>query len=393
MPKSEPQNGPSPSFIEAFSFVPDPRSSKSRRHPLINIIVIAYCGVLCGADNWVAIETWAKAKRTWLEGFLDLSNGVPSHDTFGRVFSILSPDAMQRAFVTWTRGLDVDLQGRVVAIDGKTMRRSHDRSRNRSPVHMVNAWCTEAGVALGQVATDQKSNEITAIPQLLETLFLKGAIVTLDAMGCQRNIAAAIRARDADYILAAKGNQPKLLEAIQESFDDALEQEEFPDELTCFEEEESGHGRRVRRTVWVLPVPKKSELRELWADLNSMVFIESYRAVGDKESMEHRFYISSLQAQSSADMHARAIRAHWGVENGLHWVLDIAFREDESRVRIGHAAENMARLRQMSLNVLKQEKTLKVGIKNKRLRAGWDDAYLELLLGGVAASGAEGDVS
>lgn len=367
------------SLVEAFSVLPDPRSHRSQRHPLINIVVIAICGVICGADNWVAIETWGKSKKDWLSSFLDMSQGVPSHDTFGRVFSILSSKAFQQAFIAWAEGLEDDLDGKVVAIDGKSIRRSHDRSRMQGPIHMLNAWRTDVGVSLGQVATDRKSNEITAVPELLQALYLKGAIVTLDAMGCQREIASAIRAKEADYLLAVKGNQPKLLRAIEGAFETAFEQDEAPRKLSVCTESEDSHGRSVERTVWSLPAPQSVKDEGLWKDLESIVLVESQRVVGEKSSSERRLYITSLPSASATDL-ARAVRDHWGVENGLHWVLDVAFREDESRIRTGHATENMARLRQIALNVLKQEKTLKVGIHTKRLRAGWDEAYLLKLL-------------
>jgi predicted transposase YbfD/YdcC len=379
MPPRKPAAPSVLSLIDAFSIIPDPRSDRNRRHPLINIVVIAACGVLAGADNWVAIEEWAAAKDEWLGSFLDMSEGVPSHDTFGRVFSILSPAAFQQAFIAWARSLEVDVAGRVIAVDGKTSRRSHDRNRDRGPIHVVNAWCTAVGVSLGQRATEEKSNEITAIPELLDQLYLKGAIVTLDAMGCQREIASKIRSKEAHYILAVKGNQLSLSAALESAFDTMFAEEDPPPEMRVCSESENTHGRQVTRTAWVLPAPAALREQNLWADLASIVCVESGRTEGGKESFERRLYISSMAATSAPPL-ARAIREHWGVENGLHWVLDVAFREDESRIRIGHAAENMARLRQIALNLLKRETTRKVGIKTKRLRAGWDDGYMMKLL-------------
>ena len=367
-------------LFAVFSHIDDPRSSKSRKHPLIKIIVIAVCAVICGADNWVNIELWAKANRKWLEGFLDMSTGVPSHDTFGRVFSILSPDAFQAAFTEWVRGLDVDIEGRVVAIDGKTARRSHDHDRGLGPMHMVNAWCTEVGVSLGQVATDKKSNEITAIPKLLKMLKLGGAIVTMDAMGCQKSIAEAIREQGAHYMLAVKDNHPTLCNEIKARFDAVLERETPIQALRTHETSEKGHGREECRTTYVLPAPAGLHGRSGWRDLKSIAMVESVRTKDGVSTCHHRVYISSL-SPSRADVFHKAARAHWGVENGLHWVLDMAFREDECRVRTGHGPENLARLRQIALNLLKQERTAKVGVKSKRLRAGWDEAYLRRLLG------------
>ena len=379
MPRRKPTASPPTSLIDAFSILPDPRSPRNRRHPLLNIVVIATCGVLAGADTWVAIEQWATAKKEWLVSFLDMSEGVPSHDTFGRVFSILSPTAFQKAFIDWAQGLQESVEGRVVAVDGKTARRSHDRARGRGPIHLVNAWCTSAGVALGQRATDEKSNEITAVPELLELLFLEGAIVTLDAMGCQRDIAALIRSKGGHYVLATKGNQPTLSAGIESAFDAMFEGDDLPPDAGVHWESETGHGREVSRTAWVLPAPAELREQNLWADLASVVRIDSHRTTNGKETFEQRFYISSLPPESPEKV-ARAVRDHWGVENGLHWVLDVAFREDEARIRIGHAAENMGRLRQIALNLLKRETSTKVGIQTKRLRAGWDDAYLMKLL-------------
>jgi len=366
-------------LVNVFSSMHDPRSTRGRKHPLVNVVVIAICGVICGADSWVGIEEWAEAKEQWLAGFLDMSEGVPSHDTLGRVFAVLSPKAFQEAFTRWVEGLDICVEGRVVAIDGKTLRRSHDKSRGRAPIHMVNAWCTALGVSLGQVTTDEKSNEITAIPELLEQLMLEGAIVTIDAMGCQKNIASAIRDRGGDYLLAVKNNHPTLLADIQARFDSVLARDIPLKALHTAESSERGHGRHDERTTYVLPVPKGTHGREDWRDLRSIVMVESVRTVDGKSSCNHRFYISSLTPRNAQRFHDAA-REHWGVENGLHWVLDLAFREDESRVRIGHAAENLGRIRQMALNLLKQDKSVKLGIKNKRLRAGWDEAYLRKLL-------------
>lgn len=367
-------------LIQVFSGLKDPRSTKSRKHPLVNIIVIAICSCLCGADNWVATELWAKSNRKWLAGFLNMSTGVPSHDTLGRVFSILEPTAFQNAFAMWVQGLEVDVEGKVIAIDGKTLRRSHDRAKGNNAIHVVNAWCTEVGIALGQVKTEQKSNEITAIPELLEMLKLDGAIITTDAMGCQRSIAEAIRGKNGDYLLAVKDNHPTLCREIKANFDAVTDAPTPHPELRTHYRSERGHGREEERTTYVLPIPESLHGKDDWKDLRSIAMVESVRAIDGKSSTFHRFYVSSLTA-TQADIVHRAARAHWGVENGLHWVLDVAFREDECRVRAGHAAENLARIRQIALNLLKQDRTLRVGINNKRLRAGWDEEYLRHLLG------------
>ena len=326
------------------------------------------------------MEGWAKAKQDWLSGFLDLSKGIPSHDTFGRVFSLLSPEEFQEAFIRWTEGLSVDVDGQVVAIDGKTLRRSHDRASGQSAIHMVNAWLTSSGVSLGQLKTEEKSNEITAIPELLNLLHLHGAIVTIDAMGCQKKIAKTIQDAGADYLLAVKDNQPTLSKGIVSWFDEA-QARDFKGTKTLFSTQVSrGHGREEERNVWVAPVPEDLTGREDWAGLRSIVWAEAIRTVNGKSSCHHRYYISSLPTENP-EKFLKDIRAHWGVENSLHWVLDIAFREDESRVRVGHAAENLARLRQIAINLLKQETSLKVGVKTKRLRAGWDNNYLLKVIG------------
>ena len=363
------------SLLEGFMTISDPRSEKGRKHPLVNILVIAVCAVICGADNWVEIEDWANAKREWLETFLDLTNGVPSHDTFGRVFAILSPDEFQETFIKWARNLVVDVEGKVVAIDGKTVRRSHDGANNRSAIHVVNAWCTSAGVSLGQLKTEEKSNEITAVPKLLRLLHLKGAIVTLDAMGCQKKIASTILDREADYLLAVKGNQPTLEVELKEWFDCGQGKGFQEMDVEFATERSKGHGREEERNLWIAPVPEDLKSCKQWPEMRSIIWAESLRTIKGKTSSHSRYYISSLPP-TNAPRVLTAVREHWGVENGLHWTLDVAFREDESRIRQGFAAENMGRLRQFALNMIKQEKTLKIGVKGRRLRSGWDNNYL-----------------
>jgi predicted transposase YbfD/YdcC len=382
VPKKPPALSPALSLLEALVSVSEPRSTRGQRHPLVNIIVIAVLATICGADSWVAIQEWANAKRAWLAEFLDLASGIPSHDTFGRVFSILDPEEFQKAFTAWTAGLRVDGEEgeRVVAIDGKTLRRSHDAASGRSALHLVNAWSTTAGVCLGQLATAEKSNEITAIPELLKLLWLRGAIVTIDAMGCQKKIAEAILEQGADYLLAVKDNQPTLAQSIKDWFDAAQGRDfEGVDVLTATQESR-GHGRQEERNVWIAAAPADLPGCADWPGLRTIVWAESCRVVGGKTSVYHRFYISS-SAPEKPEAYLERVRSHWSVENQLHWVLDMAFREDESRVRLGHAAENMGRLRQIALNLLKQEKTSGVGVKNRRLRAGWDNDYLLKVLG------------
>lgn len=368
------------SLLEAFIHISDPRGERNRRHSLESILVIAVCGVISGADNWVSIEEWGNAKKEWLSTFLDLPNGIASHDTFGRVFALLSPDEFQEVFIRWAAGLTVDVDGKVVALDGKTLRRSFDQASGRSAIHMVSAWCTDTGVALGQVKTEEKSNEITAIPALLRVLHLSGAIITIDAIGCQKKITQAIREEGADYFIAVKDNQPRLASFIRDWFDDAQGNDFVGCETLSIGEVSRGHGREEERMVWLAPAPQDLPNREEWAGVQSIVMAEALRTQDGKSSVHHRFYISSLTPDDPARA-LRVVRDHWGIENSLHWVLDVAFREDESRIRVGHAAENMSRLRHIALNLLKKETSLKVGMKTKRLRAGWDNDYLLKVLG------------
>lgn len=368
------------SLIKYFSTLPDPRVARTRKHNLHDMLVIGICGMLCGAEDWVAIERFANAKLDWFKTFLDLPGGVPSHDTFGRVFAAIDPEAFAKCFIAWIEDVAELTRGEVVAIDGKTIRRSFERASGRAAIHMVSAWATENRLVLGQVATDDKSNEITAIPRLLELLVLRGAIVTIDAMGCQKEIAQAIRARDAHYVLGLKGNHPKLHTEVVAYFDQARKEGFLDAPHGEHVESGRGHGREEERHVWTSEDLGWMEDREAWKGLRTVVMVESKRTIGDKTTREQRYYLSSLPAKDARKL-ARAIRGHWAVENNLHWVLDVGFREDESRVREGHGAENLSTLRRIALNLLKQDTTTKLGIKNKRLAAGWDEAYLLRLLG------------
>jgi predicted transposase YbfD/YdcC len=348
---------------------------------LHDIIVIAICAAVAGADDWVEVETFGQAKEDWLRGFLELRHGIPSHDTFGRVFAALDPEQFRECFIRWTQTASEKSRREIVPIDGKKLRRSHDKTLGKNAIHMVSAWAAENNLVLGQIKVDDKSNEITAIPQLLDLLEVSGCIVTIDAMGCQREIAKKIRAKDADYVLALKGNQGTLFDDAQRLFDQARETD-F-ENCDSYRTEEQGHGRSEIRECWSLSDPDcLSSIQNLadWQDLQTVIMVRSERCLGGKQSQETRYYISSLEGDAKQGL--RAVRGHWGIENKLHWVLDIAFREDDSRIRKGNGAQNFAVLRHIALNLLKQEKTAKCGIKAKRRKAGWDVEYLTKVLNG-----------
>jgi predicted transposase YbfD/YdcC len=355
---------------------------RTKRHQLLDIITIALCGVICGADGWVEIEAFGKAKLGWLRTFLALPHGIPSHDTFGRVFAALDAQQFERCFLTWVAATTVQTAGQVVAVDGKSVRRSHDRTAGKGPLHLVGAWATAHRLLLGEVAVDAKSNEITALPALLKGLALDGCIVTIDAMGCQREVARTIIAQGADYVLALKGNQGTLHQDVQELFAAAhtpVLRDLLHDQQHSVE---SGHGRLEWRRHWTIADPAAMAYLNptgTWAGLRSVGMVERERQVGADRSHEVWYYLSSLDGNARA--FAAAVRDHWGIENGLHWVLDVAFAEDSCRVRTGHAAHNLAILRRFALNLLRQEPTARVGIKAKRLKAGWDHAYLLKVLG------------
>jgi predicted transposase YbfD/YdcC len=368
------------SLVAHFSVINDPRIAKKNRHNLIDIIAIAISAVICGADQWTTIEEFAKSKEGWFRQFLELPNGIPSHDTFGRVFSLISPEEFQSCFIGWVRSICGELEG-VVAIDGKTLRRSHDRRSNKSAIHVVSAFASENGLVIGQVKTDEKSNEITAIPKLLEKLTLHGCIVTIDAMGCQKAIAEKIIDRGGDYLLALKGNQSNLAEEVEDLFGKADEVDFEGYESDYYETTGKGHGRKEIRRHWTVAAKGLLSEGAKWTKLNTVAVVESERTCNGKTSSEMRYFISSIE--NDARTFARGARGHWAVENNLHWVLDVAFREDESRVRIGNAAENFALLRHIALNALKQDKSFKREIKGKRLRAGWDEDYLLEILTGL----------
>jgi len=364
------------SLSDHFRQLTDPRIERSKRHALDDILIISICALLCGAEGFAEMEEFGKAQREWLSRLLELPNGIPSHDTFGRVFALLDPVQFSEAFTAWTQSLREVLPGEIVALDGKTLRRSG--GAGGGPVHLVSAWAAGHRLVLGQLRTAHKSNEITAVPELLRRLELAGCIVTLDAMGCQKTIAREIHEADADYVLALKANHEVLHEEIKTFLDDALDHPKSLPKASRHETLEKDHGRiETRRYLCTGKLDWLAD-RALWTALRSVAVVESEREIDGQTTRERRYYLSSLPPH--APELARAIRGHWGIENSLHWVLDVALREDECRVRSGHAATNLATLRHMALNLLRQDTTKKRGIRTKQKIAGWDHRYLIKLL-------------
>jgi len=365
------------SIIDHFSVLPDPRILLKTSHKLVDIVAMALCAIVAGADDWVEIAAYAKAKEEWFRGFLELRGGIPSHDTFGRVFSLLDSDEFGKCYVDWLRGL-ISVPDELVAVDGKTLRRSHDRSNGKSAIHMVNAWAVHHGLVLGQVKTDAKSNEITAIPALLKLLDLKSSVVTIDAMGCQKGIAKQIVEQGADYVFSLKGNQGNLHKDVALYFQDAKKnnfKDLSYDSLTTVDGE---HGRIETRRYTTVADVNWFEEKDKWTKLTSFGMVESEREIDGRITVDTRYFISSLSCD--AKRFAAAARGHWAVENSLHWSLDIAFREDDSRVRSGHAPANLATMRRLALSLIKQDTHRKIGIKASRKRAGWDMEYIIKLL-------------
>lgn len=368
----------SSSFLAHFGTLRDPRLDRKKRHSLMDIIAVTICAVLAGADAWTQVELFGKSKEAWLRTFLKLPHGIPSHDTFGRFFSLLDPVAFRQCFIAWVRAVHETLQG-VVALDGKTVRRSHDQRKGKQAIHVVSAWATESGLALGQTKVDDKSNEITALPELLQLLELHGCLVTIDAMGCQRDIAQTIVEAGADYLLAVKGNQDTLCEDVRQEFQ-AAHADGFA-HMNCqyLETVDKGHGRFEVRQYWYTHDIQGLGTLERWPRLAGMAMCRATRTAQGKTSIEDRYFITSSTRHDVKAM-AAGIRGHWRIENSLHWVLDVAFHEDQSRIRTGYAAENLATIRRLALNVIKANTSKKGGVKARRLQAAWDNDYLRELL-------------
>jgi predicted transposase YbfD/YdcC len=352
----------------------DPRREQGRRHKLGDIFALTICAVICGAEHWTHIEEFGQTNEEWFRSFLELPHGIPSHDTIGRLFAALDPDAFEQVFQTWVQALPSTQAGKHLAIDGKTLRRSFDRADKKAAIHMVSAWAVENRVCFGQVKVDDKSNEITAIPVLLKRLCLKDVTITIDAMGCQRKIASQINEQGGHWLFCLKENQGTLHDDVKLYLDDVLDQQRLKEVAVC-ETTGKGHGRIETRLCCVDKRVGWLNKRHRWPGLSYVAVVEATRTLNGETSHERRYFIGS-QPDPDVEEVAQLIRNHWQVENSLHWQLDVSFGEDASRVRIGNAAENLSRVRRLALALLKKESTAKVGVKGKRLKAGWDRNYL-----------------
>ena len=366
------------SLIEHFSSLSDPRILLKTRHKLIDIVTMTICAVIAGADDWVEIADYARAKEDWFKTFLELPAGIPSHDTFGRVMSLIEPEGFGKCLGNWIREVFAVSDRAIIAIDGKTARRSHDRANGKSAIHMVSAWAVQNHLILGQAKTEDKSNEIKAIPELLKVIDVEGCVVTLDAMGCQKEIAKQIVAQRGDYVLSLKGNQGNLHKEVELLFEKAKEDhyKDLPHDTHTTVD--GGHGRVETRRYTTIGDVDWFEDKSKWPKLTTFGMVESERDIRDQITRETRYFISSLP--NNAKDFAEAARGHWGIENSLHWCLDVAFREDDSRVRKGHGPTNLAIINRFALSLIKQDPSRKIGVKACRKRAGWDTGYLLHLL-------------
>ena len=367
---------PKVTLADHFKELKDPRIERSKRHKLIDIITITICAVICGADGWADIEQFGNCKYKWFKKFLELPNGIPSHDTFSRVFSLLEPEQLQQCFRQWVESISRITFGEVIAIDGKTLRHSYDKKSNKLAIHMVSAWATTNGLVIGQKKVDNKSNEITAIPELLKVISISGCVVTIDAIGCQKKITKQIIDQGGEYVIGLKKNQGGLYERVEKLFKPSVSNNLKGLIKTEYRLSEDKHDREETRYCQILTnINKEIDPDGEWRGLKSIAFVDYLRTANEKTTLERRYFVSSLDGEKHKSI-AQAIRKHWGIENQLHWVLDVSFNEDASRIRKDNSPENLAIIRHIALNLLKQEKTLKTGIKNKRKNAGWDEKYL-----------------
>lgn len=369
----------SASIAHHFAQIEDPRLERRKLHRLDDILTLSICASICGADGFSAIEEFGLAKEDWLRGFLDLPNGIPSHDTIGRLFALIETQQFEHCFIDWMGSVFEATDGEVVPVDGKRLRRSYDRASNKAALHMVGAWATENGLLLGGMETESKSNEIKTIPKLLALLELTGCIVTIDAVGCQKEIAEQVVEQGADYVLSLKENQGLLFDDVEALFD-RVRLHHKPSAASVArgvgfaQTTDGGHGRIEQRRCWVVSIEEAGLIdTQGWRELRTVALIERERTTATKTTLERHYYISSLAADAGRIL--AVVRRHWHVENRLHWVLDVAFSEDQSRVRSGHAAANLALVRRLAVSALQREQSLKRGIGIKRLRAGWDDRY------------------
>ena len=369
------------SVVKHFESLSDPRHTRNRRHLLVDVIVIAVCGVIVGCEGPTAIVRWASAKKDWLAQLLELPNGIPSRDCVRRVLSALAPEAFQKCFQDWIAECltcDADGSHRTIAIDGKTMRRSHDRGGGLGPLHLVSAWASEQGIALGQIATEEKSNEITAIPELIDQIDIRGAVVTIDAMGCQKEITKKIKGGGGDYVLAVKDNQLKLHQAIQEYFYEAMQDDFEQMSPRSHETHEKGHGRRDDRYYYLAKLPDDFAFKKQWPSVKAIGMAVRVTQKSDgTTSIDVRHFIASRYF--SGKRFAQSVRGHWGIENSLHWVLDVTFNEDQSRARERRLADNLSWLRRFGISLLKQHPS-KDSIKGKSQIAGWSNDFLMQVL-------------
>lgn len=367
-----------------FGRLTDPRMNRTKLHRLTDIVTIALCAAIAGCDTWVEVEEFGKRKEWWFRRFLKLPHGIPSHDTFGRVFAALDTGEFLSCLQEWLRSLSVTTDGQIIAIDGKTLTGSFDKASGKSALHLVSAWAMQQRLVLGQVATDEKSNEITAIPKLLQMLDLLGAIVTIDAMGCQKEIARKLQEHGADYVLALKGNHPKLYEAVHNAFLERTTNDGVHgDGVRRMITKEKSRGRLETREYYVMPVPDRLAERDQWKNLRSLGMVIRRREVDGEESGDVHYYLLSLPPK--VRQFAKVVRSHWSIENNLHWSLDVTFSEDASRIRKGNAPETTGLLRRLALSILEQDTSMKASLRVKRKAAGWDETVLETFLTGFQA--------